>query len=101
MTDKTNNNADPLWLKVAVEIKKAANGSTATEMKTHGGGQYVLKTEKAVIRMIRAENGIEIRSADFTDGDFWQMTGDEHARIITEITDGEKAELQKSFGIRL
>ena len=47
------NQRDDLWLDVAVEIKKTANASTTVEIKTLGGDQYVLKTEKAVIRMIK------------------------------------------------
>lgn len=98
--DETNQNNN-LWLRVAVEIKKAANGSTTMEMKTLGGGQYVLKTEKAVIRMIKNSSGIDIRSADFTDGNFWQSSKDESTKIIAEISDGEKTELQKNFGIKV
>lgn len=98
--NQTNQN-DNLWLRVAVEIKKAVNASTTMEMKTLGGGQYILKTEKAVIRMIKEDSGIDIRSADFSDGDFWQSSKDDNAKIIAEITDGEKRELQKNFGIKV
>ena len=82
-------------------VIKAANGSTTMEMKTLGGGQYVLKTEKAIIRMIKDGQGIEIRSADFANGDFWQSSKDESTKIIAEITDGERKELQKNFGIKV
>ena len=90
---------DDLWLDVAIEIKKTANASTTVEMKTLGSGQYVLKTEKAVIRMIKNGSGIEIYSADFTNGHFWQMKDQENAMIVDEITDGEKIELKKNFGL--
>jgi len=100
MMNKTNQKND-LWLDVAVEIKKTANGSTTMQMQTLGAGQYVLKTEKAVIRMIKNGSGIEIRSADFANGDFWQAGEGENAQIIAEITDGEKIELQKNFGIKV
>jgi len=95
------NQKDDLWLDVAIEIKKTANASTTVEMKTLGSGQYVLKTEKAVIRMIKNGSGIEVRSADFANGDFWQMTNGENERIIGELSDIEKAEFKKSFGIKL
>lgn len=93
------NQRDDLWLDVAVEIKKTANASTTVEIKTLGGDQYVLKTEKAVIRMIKNGSHIEVRSADFVNGDFWQMGDGENAKISDEITDGEKIELNKNFGL--
>lgn len=93
------NQRDDLWLDVAVEIKKTANASTTVEIKTLGSGQYVLKTEKAVIRMIKNGSGIEVRSADFANGAFWQMGDGENAKISDEITDGEKTELKKNFGL--
>lgn len=95
------NQKDDLWLDVAIEIKKTANASTTVEMKTLGNGQYVLKTEKAVIRMIKNRSGIEIRSADFTNGNFWQMKDGENTKILDEISDGEKIEFKKSFNITL
>lgn len=93
------NQRDDLWLDVAVEIKKTANASTAVEVKTLGSDQYVLKTEKAIIRMIKNGSHIEVRSADFVNGDFWQMGDGENAKISDEITDGEKIELKKNFGL--
>lgn len=99
MEMNTRNQKDDLWLQVAFEIKKAANGSTAMEMKTVGNDQYVLKTEKVLIRMIKNGSGTEIRSADFTNGDFWHASDNENAKILAEITDGEKAELKRNFGI--
>ncbi len=99
MEMNTRNQKDDLWLQVAFEIKKAANGSTAMEMQTAGNGQYVLKTEKALIRMIKNGSGTEIRSADFTNGHFWHASDNENAKILAEITESEKAELKHNFEI--
>lgn len=88
-----------LWLQVAFEIKKAANGSTSMEIQTIGDGQYILKTEKAIIRLIKNGSGTEVRSADFANGDFWHADDNENKKIIAEITSAERAELQKSFGL--
>lgn len=95
----TRNQKDDLWLHVAFELKRAANGSTAMEMQTVGNGQYVLKTEKAVIRLIKNESGTEVRSADFTNGDLWHVGHNENAKILAEITEAEKLELKKNFGL--
>ena len=98
--NKQNQNND-LWLKVALEIKKAANGSTSMEMQTVGNDQFVLKTEKAIIRLIKKGSGTDIRSADFTSGDFWHADHNENEKILAEITDAERSELKNSFGIYL
>ncbi len=92
------NQRDDLWLDVAVEIKKTANASTTVEIETLGSDQYVLKTEKAIIRMIKNDSGIEVRTADFVNGNFWQIGDGENTKISDEITDGEKFELKKNFG---
>lgn len=101
MTNKTNNNADPLWLRVAVELKKTANASTSVHMKTAPAGQFVLTTEKAIIRMVKSDSSLKIRSADFQNGDFWQVADNENALILGELSDGEKIEFKKNFGITI
>ena len=49
--------------------------------------------------MIKNGSRIEVRSADFVNGDFWQMGDGENAKISDEIIDGEKIELKKNFGL--
>jgi hypothetical protein len=95
------NQTDDLWLKVAIEIKKTANGSTGMRIKTIQKGYHVLETDKAVIRMVDNGDGLTIRSADFNDGSIWQASDGENAKIIAELSDGEKLELQRNFGIKV
>lgn len=92
---------DDLWLKVAIEIKKTANGSTGMRIKTIQKGQHILETDKAIIRMVDTDDGLDIRSADFNDGQIWHASNDENAKIIAELSDGEKLELQRNFGIKV
>lgn len=96
-----HNQTDELWLKVAIEIKKTANGSTGMRIKTIQKGHYILETDKAVIRMVDDKGGLDIRSADFNDGEIWRATDGENEKIIAVLSDGEKIELQRNFGIKV
>jgi len=92
---------DDLWLKVAIEIKKTANGSTGMRIKTLRKGHYILETDKAVIRMVDTDDGLDVRSADFNDGQIWHALEVDNAKIIAALSDGEKLELQRNFGIKV
>lgn len=86
------------WLEVAIELKKAANATISFEMQTlSNGSQYLLKTQKMTIRILRKSEGIiEIRSADFTNGILWQAKGDESAKVLNELSEVEVGELWSS-----
>lgn len=96
-----HNQTDELWLKVAIEIKKTANGSTGMRIREIKKDHFILETDKAVIRMVDNGGGLNIRSADFNNGNIWQASDGENAKIIAELSDGEKLELQRNFGIKV
>lgn len=95
-----NKQNEELWRDVAEELKKAANASTGVKLKTIPPGYFNLETDSAFIRIEKENGKCHVRTADFNGTKLWfHYETNDGDKIIDALTESEKTELRKSFGI--